>query len=113
MPAKALPASERALVFDRAEGSCDRCGIPITSESGHYHHRKLRSRGGEHSYANGVALCPPCHQWAHQNVGAATRTGWIVASGSDPADEPVLTLWNALLLPGRTRWLNINERSES
>lgn len=56
-----------------------------------------------------MALCPACHRWVHENVAAATRTGWIVNSWAVPDDEPVVTLWDAVLLPGRSRWLGMNE----
>lgn len=51
----------RQQVFDRAAGHCERCGTPITTQTGHMHETVPRSKGGEISIFNSVALCAPCH----------------------------------------------------
>lgn len=67
------------------------------------HHRKLRSRGGQDTVPNAVALCANDHvlaSWAvHRNPAVATRDGWIVPAHIDPADVPIT------LHDGRTVWL--------
>ena len=82
-----LRKSDRDAVFDRAGGRCERCSTRITRETGHFHHRKLPSRGGD-----GVALCPACHEWVHANPRLATVTGWMVPSWADPAKIPAQPL---------------------
>lgn len=90
-----LRKADRDAVFDRAAGRCERCSTRITRETGQFHHRKLRSRGGDDSPANCVALCPACHEWVHANPRLATVTGWMVPSWADPAKIPVQPLQGA------------------
>lgn len=85
-------ADLRLVVWERAGGRCERCGTGIT-DGFECHHRKLRSQGGRDDVTNLVALCPGpqgCHSWAHQNPAEAKAAGWIVRSGSDPANVAVV-----------------------
>ncbi|RRD61649.1 HNH endonuclease [Leucobacter sp. OH1287] len=80
-----------AIVRARAAGMCERCGKHARLE---LHHRKFRSRGGDGSAANAVALCgrgnmAGCHGWVHQNDAAAVEAGFAVPAHSDPADVPL------------------------
>jgi hypothetical protein len=82
---KAYQELTMALI-ERSGGVCERCR-QARGES--VHHRKLRSRGGEHTEDNCVWLCGDgvraCHGWCHANPAEATQTGWMVPSWTDPA----------------------------
>lgn len=78
----------RALVKARAGGRCECCAERLPA---HYecHHRKLRSRGGQDSATNLVALCNECHRRIHGHVKWATGHGFIVSAYDDPMVVPV------------------------
>lgn len=98
-----FPAAARRLIAGRDADRCARCGRPLR-QGANAHHRKLRSRGGRGTPANGVLLCGSgttgCHGWAHGNVKDATEAGLIVASWDDPAEVPMLT-WRG--------WMTVDE----
>lgn len=76
----------RGLVFARAAGRCERCGTPITEQTGHLHERIPRSKGGEISIYNSVALCPPCHvgkTGEHANRFPQWRKKWQTNKSSE------------------------------
>ena len=79
----------RALVRDRAGGMCECCGDRLSAIF-QCHHRKLRSRGGQDSACNLVALCGLCHRRLHSHVRFATEHGFIVSAYDDPASVPLL-----------------------
>lgn len=54
----------RAQLVDRAERRCERCRV-WCGETGHAHHRKPRSLGGEWTLDNLQLLCATCHWTAH------------------------------------------------
>ena len=59
---KALAVSViRRKVFERAAGSCEYCGNPITPKTGHMHEELPKGKGGEVSVENGRAICYDCH----------------------------------------------------
>lgn len=78
----------RALIRERAGGRCECCGDRL-SPIFQAHHRKLRSRGGQDSAANLLALCGLCHRRIHSHVAWATEHGLIVSATDDPALVPV------------------------
>lgn len=100
--AKQIDPALRAEVHRRAGGRCELCAQQL----GHVweaHHRKLRSRGGQDSVCNLVALCPTCHRRCHSHNLWATEQGFIVSSYDDPATVPValhLDRWVLLTLTG-------------
>lgn len=73
----------------RSRGLCEGCGLP-RGELGEVHHRKLRSRGGDHALVNLLALHPDCHAFAHQHPAWATVHGWVVPSWASAAGVPVV-----------------------
>lgn len=83
----------RALVEARDAGTCVLCGKP--GEGLNWHHRKLRSQGGDWSASNGILLCGSgsvgCHGRVHGNPREAYDYGWMVPGGRDPAEYPVLS----------------------
>lgn len=89
----------RQLVKDRANGMCELCDARL-GVRWECHHRKLRSRGGQDSAANLVALCFLCHRRCHSHVAWAEEHGWIVSSFADPATVPVALR--------EKRWVRLN-----
>ncbi len=57
----------RVNVLARANGRCERCGKWVGYFYLHVHHRKPRSRGGEHTLKNAVAMCGLCHMGVHEH----------------------------------------------
>lgn len=90
MKRKPMDKKVRQAVIDRSGGICDLCGCHYTVATQHVHHRKLRSRGGDDSMANLVAVCWSCHFSIHQSPAQATAWGFMVASWDDPAKVPIL-----------------------
>src|SRR5512139_3902605 len=88
-----FPNRVRDVIAEREGGRCARCGTSILS-GGHMHHRRPRQRGGTKSSttngpANGLHLCPGCHDWIESNREAARRDGWLLYQNQDPAQVPV------------------------
>ena len=87
----AIPKKVRETVLARAGGRCEGCGRTAPLE---LHHRRFRSRGGEHTVENLVALCgwgnhTGDHGRAHK---ADAPQGWAVSRwGSDPLCIPFLS----------------------
>lgn len=52
----------RRKVFDRSKSRCEQCERFVTWESFEMHERIFKSRGGEVSMDNSIALCKSCHQ---------------------------------------------------
>lgn len=92
----------RQQVRDRALGCCELCAQPLGAIF-QCHHRKLRSRGGQDSVCNLVALHGKCHNRVHGHPAWATEQGFMVASTDDPATIPVALhgrAWRLLTLAG-------------
>lgn len=87
----AIPAAIRKAVLLRADGQCERCGAWSRLE---LHHRLFRSRAGQHTVSNIVALCgwgnhTGCHGWAHTEGILATGHGYQIPSGGNPDELPI------------------------
>lgn len=86
--AKDIPADIRAKVRERSGGVCEVChSQPATDQ----HHRKYRSRQGEHVVENLIDICGPgnafgCHGDAHgpEPLEGVSINSWI----TDPAQIP-------------------------
>lgn len=79
------------VMSKRAKGRCEAACSPACSRSaGHWHHRKLRSGGGQHTVPNGLAVCAACHSWIHSNPAEAKEHGWIVSKWREPENVPAL-----------------------
>ncbi len=89
----AIPAATRAVIRDRDQDSCVRCGIHANAIGASIHHRKRRRDGG-HAWSNLVVLCGSgttgCHGWATENPAAARADGVVVPSWDEPATTPIL-----------------------
>ena len=79
----------RRLVYERAGGCCECCGESIPLNNFECHHRRLRSRGGQDSACNLVALDHHCHRRLHNHIRFATEHGFIVSAYDDPAFVPL------------------------
>ena len=79
------------LVEERAGGYCEVCGTPALPSMA-LHHRKLRSRGGQHSAANLIRVHHGCHNLKttsiHLNPERSSQKGWMVGSWQNPSDVP-------------------------
>lgn len=86
--ASGVPDHVADAVIRRTAGRC-----ALTGEPGEQlHHRKLRSKGGEHTEANLVYLSRHAHHdIVHANVSWSVRHGWIVPSWYDPEDFAPVT----------------------
>src|SRR5271170_2753390 len=59
----------RHEIWERSGGFCEKmgCNRNISEETGHMHHIKHRSRGGDESMQNLEALCGRCHKKEHSD----------------------------------------------
>lgn len=99
----AIDRDVRDTVWKRARYCCECCGEPLVRRDYQAHHRKLRSRGGEDSAANLVALHPLCHRRIHDHPAWATEHGWMVPTNDDPATVAVAlhgAAWRLLTAAG-------------
>ncbi|MFJ5532450.1 HNH endonuclease [Streptomyces sp. NPDC093261] len=92
-------AKVRELVWQRAEGRCERCFLPITGGDHSIHHRRPRGMGGSsdpatNSPANLLLLCGSgvtgCHGWVETHRELAYQTGLLVHRWQDPRDVPLI-----------------------
>nr|WP_304503761.1 HNH endonuclease signature motif containing protein [Corynebacterium lemuris] len=87
---KKIPKESYNEVFRRAGQQCEVMADPLcTTRAEEWHHRKLRSQGGEHTVENGLAVCAACHRHIHMNPADSYTAGWLVKSTHDPVDVPV------------------------
>jgi 5-methylcytosine-specific restriction endonuclease McrA len=68
-------ATIRPCVLSRDSYTCRRCKDP-SSKPLDVHHRKPRSRGGQHTMENLVTLCRLCHSAVHD--GAPDWREWVI-----------------------------------
>jgi hypothetical protein len=94
----------RDMVLTRDGGSCVCCG-DLLPAVWHAHHRLLRSRGGDDTTSNLCSLCSGCHSRVHSNPTWATRLGFMVPSGQDPALWPVKLHLSRWSLPHGGAWV--------
>lgn len=89
----------RAVVKERANGMCERCG---QHPGGHVHHRDPRGMGGSsrpelNRPSNLLYLNPLCHDWVENNRLAAIGAGLLIPPGLHPLATPV-RLWHGTYL---------------
>jgi len=83
----------KAIIRDRANGLCERCG-EYAYEMQH-HHRRARGMGSTrrpetNMPANALAVCPRCHSEIESYRSVSYDSGWLVHQSRNPADIPVL-----------------------
>lgn len=94
--AKDIPQKIRDIVQERATPVWSNVPLCEVNAPGcatvghHWHHRKLRSQGGEHTPENGLMVCDPCHRYIHGKTEWAYMNGWLVHGSHDPETEPVV-----------------------
>ena len=91
-------AQAREACQGRQGDSCIRCGIGLSPEDGHVHHRRRRRTLGPEALwcSCGVVLaCVACHGWIHANPSESREQGWIVSDMTDQEqrDVPIWTVY--------------------
>lgn len=86
--------AQRATVWARAGGRCERCRVDLHDRPHQVHHRQPRKMGGTSRPAintppNLLLLCGYCHPWVEANRTRAYRDGWLVREPTDPATVPL------------------------
>jgi hypothetical protein len=84
----------RHATYDRAGGQCEAgiapgCPGRVDRERFEWHHRKLRSQGGDDVPENSLCVCRSCHEWIHRHPQVAQASGWIVPSFAAPEHRAV------------------------
>ena len=98
----------KAIVLERSDGACERCGCGRATE---IHHRLPRRMGGTrrpevNEPSNLLHLCAECHRWIETNRREAEADGLLLKDRQDPTDVKVL-LWNGRLrLDNAGGWTN-------
>lgn len=90
---KPIPLNARRAVRERDQGRCVAGGCWVGETSGHVHHRKLRSQGGDNSLPNLILLCAAHHNAIHAGVRLAYELGYLVRSWDDPALVHIESRW--------------------
>jgi 5-methylcytosine-specific restriction endonuclease McrA len=54
-----VPIGVIKALYIRAQGRCERCGVPLQNLQSHIHHRDMNTRNNDLS--NLELLCPNCH----------------------------------------------------
>ena len=86
----------REIIKNRANGSCEVCGMTLRIYA-QIHHRRPRGMGGTKqaataSAANGLYIHQKCHETIERNRATGLRKGWLVSQSDDPVQVPV-QLW--------------------
>ena len=60
------PRAVRNIVYKRANGKCQSCGILVRGRSGHIHHAGNHNEEEDYNDVDNLQLlCPSCHKTAH------------------------------------------------
>ena len=104
----------RAIISDRADRYCERCGGDIGTQ---IHHRRPRGRGGTkrpetNQASNGLLLCARCHSKIESHRTEAYEYGWLVRQHEEPRDIPVLYRGTLVLLDDLGNVLDVNHQAD-
>jgi 5-methylcytosine-specific restriction enzyme A len=93
----------RVLIFKRANGKCEACGLPILGAA-QDHHRRPRGMGGSSDpftdgAANGLRVHPGCHEGIERNRTWALERGLLLSQWQVPSEHRV-KLWSGWALLG-------------
>ena len=77
------------LIKARAELGCEVMADKCVFTAATVHHRRPRGAGGSHradtnSAANGLAICPPCHERVERRRSWAYEHGYLLHQTEDP-----------------------------
>lgn len=89
------------LLLLRSGHRCERCGHVLGEPQYIERHHRLRRRDGGDRLSNLLILHRRCHTYITEHPAESKVNGWIVPTGQDPSEVPVI-------LPGLTgtaRWL--------
>ena len=98
--------SQRAVLYLRARGICQRCGCVLNPANWHADHKIPFSRGGPTELWNGQALCPPCNlsKMSDYTYYDYLPNGWKLRPWQDQALEKFIAHSNKQLqLPAAER----------
>lgn len=112
----AVPPAMAAITDTRDEQRCFICRAWL-SNWGSRHHRLLRSRGVLHVPSNLIDLCGSgttgCHGKVHREIEWATRHGYIVPSGYQPSEWPILAAVGTLArLAHPSGWFTLDDAGQ-
>lgn len=100
----------RAIVLERDQNTCQRCGVNLLYKLASVQHRRPRGAGGSalvDTPSNLVLVCgsattpDSCHNWMeHEDRATANDQGWLIAklSQTHPSNVPLLTIHGWVLL---------------
>ena len=84
----------RSAVEGRDGNTCCLCGTPVARDDDSIHHRIPRGRGGSNTPDNLLLLCGSgttgCHGHVESHRAEAYERGYLVRTGHEPMNEPVL-----------------------
>jgi 5-methylcytosine-specific restriction endonuclease McrA len=85
-----VPDSVRQLVYRRADGCCESCGVYVPVGRRELHHRRPRGIGGTrpeltHRASNLLLLCKACHALVERHRVRARDAGLLVLQGAEPS----------------------------
>ena len=84
-----VPPVVRVLLLTRARNRCELCGQKVEPGRWDPHHRKQTSVGGDDQLFNLLAVCRPCHDRVHADIGRGRVHGWLADSWADPLEVAV------------------------
>ncbi|MFF0864216.1 HNH endonuclease [Nonomuraea sp. NPDC003560] len=88
------PSPKLRSLVEARDQVCVRCGLQVPRDEDSIHHRIPRGRGGENTAENLLLLCGSgttgCHGWVESHRAEAYNAGYLVHTGIDPLDVPVL-----------------------
>lgn len=102
-PDPPMTREQREELYLRTEGNCEWCGLGMSVDEMHAHHRKRRSQGGLWSLRNIVGVHGYCHvidgKSIHQNPKLAQERGFLLKQGQLAELVPIVDC------AGRSWWL--------
>lgn len=98
---KRIPPKTRALIYERCQGRCEKCGASMVFASMVLHHRIRKAQGRSDDPSNLLAVTATCHTLGtdsiHLNPENSYKNGWLIHKGGNPAEVPIL-LYGKMLI---------------
>jgi 5-methylcytosine-specific restriction protein A len=107
----------RNMIHRRANGRCEKCGMPLPTALAQIHHRRPRGMGGTRrresaTASNGMYVHLACHMDIESNRQLALANGWLVQQTHEPVDVAV-KLWNGWMMLDDEGWAQPVKQDES